>query len=119
MGTTVCIQHPKRTQTETGPSVGLPQQPHLALVSHNSWGLSNVLVLMEMTHLPEILQVPSCSLAAMATSAVTARSSSSSPQGMEPPPKKAHFGAFLWVSCQYKCGAAYCLRDFYFSYLCS
>jgi hypothetical protein len=54
-GVTVCVRQPKWTRTETGPSVGLPRHPGLALVSPNSRGSSVVPVLTESTHLLKIL----------------------------------------------------------------
>jgi hypothetical protein len=86
------------------------------LVTPNSRGSSVVPMLTESTHLLTILKVLSCSSAIMAATAMTERLSSSSPGGMETPPKKAHFRAFMRVSTQYVCGATFCLCGSCFSY---
>jgi hypothetical protein len=75
-------------------------------------------MLMELTHLLEISQVPSCSSVIMVTVAVTAGSSSSSPEGTEHPPKNAHFEAFLQVTYRYVCRVACWLCVSCFSYFC-
>jgi hypothetical protein len=72
-------------------------------------------MLMKLIHLFKILQVPSCLPAARGATAMMARPSSSSPEGKEPWPKKARFGAFLRVSSWYACGVLCCLCAPYFS----
>jgi hypothetical protein len=52
VGITVSELQPKRTQIGIGLSAGLPQQPHLTLVSPNSGGTCLVPMLMNSTHLP-------------------------------------------------------------------
>jgi hypothetical protein len=117
-GVTIGIRQPKQTWIETRPSASLPLQPLLTLVSPNSWGSSNVPMSMEPTHLLGILQLLSCLPAATVAMTMTAGSSSLSPKGTETPPKKAHLGAFLWVSSRYHCGVTHRLCDFSFSYFC-
>jgi hypothetical protein len=119
MGITVGVCKPNGTQAVTGPLAGLPQQPYLTLVSPNSRGRSIVPILMDLTHLPEISQVPLSSSAVVAATAMTAGSSSSSTEKIAPLPEKVHFGAFLRVSSRCMSGAAWWLYDFCFSCLCS
>jgi hypothetical protein len=57
-----------------------------------------MLVLTGPTYLFRILQVPLCSPATVVAMTMTTGLSSSSPERMEPRPKKAHLGAFLRVS---------------------
>jgi hypothetical protein len=101
VGITVGIWQLKQTWTEIGPLAHLPQKHHLTLVSPNPRGLSVVPVLTEPTHLLRISKVPSCMSIGTITMAMAAGPSSSGPRGTEPPPKKAHFGAFVQVSSRY------------------
>jgi hypothetical protein len=107
---------PPLTKTGMRPSAGSPQQPCLVSVSSDSRGMDILLELTKLTHLSGISQVPSSSTTAMAAMVGL---SSSSPRGAEPPPKKACFGALLWVSSRYVCGAATPLRGFCSFCLCS
>jgi hypothetical protein len=73
-------------------------------------------MLLQPTHLFGVAQVPLCLPTARGATTVTMRLSSSSPEGMKPPPKKAHFGAFMQVSSQYACGVICCLSGPCFSH---
>jgi hypothetical protein len=55
-------------------------------------------MLTKLTHLHGILPILPCSSAVMVAMTTIVGSSSSSPEGPEPLPKKARFRAFLWVS---------------------
>jgi hypothetical protein len=68
---------------------------------------------MKLAHLVGISQVPSGSMTATAAAAVMMRLTSLSCWGMEPPPKKARFGALLGMSSRYACGAAYPFHGFF------
>jgi hypothetical protein len=74
-------------------------------------------VLMGLTHLFWSSQVSPYLLASKGATTVTVVSSSLSPRGMEPLPKKAHLRSFRWVSSQYTRGVAYCLCGSCFSFL--
>jgi hypothetical protein len=109
VGIMVGEPRPKRGRTWTGSSVSLPQQPRLMPVSSDSKGMSILPTLKELTHLSWISQVSLSSAAAMA---MMAGFSSSCPGGTKHPPKRAHFGALMWVSYPYAHGAAYPLHGF-------
>jgi hypothetical protein len=64
-------------------------------------------MLMEPTCLLRIPRVPSSSSTNMVVMAVLVGLSSSSLGGMEPPPMKARYGAFLLESSRYECGVTY------------
>jgi hypothetical protein len=87
------------------------------MVSFNLNGMIILPALMELTHQLEILQASSSSTAPIVTIAEIVGSSSLSPGGTEPPPKKACFGALLRVSSQYVRGASYPSHGFFSSYL--
>jgi hypothetical protein len=107
----------KWTQTETEQLTSSPPQPRLMQVSPDSQTSNVVPVLMRLTHLFRIVQVPSClPIAEGATTMMVGPSSSSSGE-TEPPPKKSHLGSFLWMSSRYACGVTYCLCSSYFSRL--
>jgi hypothetical protein len=107
---------PKRTQTETGPSTGLLPLPRLVLVSPESRWMSVVSTLMKSTHLFGVLHVLSSVLVTGGASTMMVGPSSSSPERMEPPPKKARLRSFLRVSSLYAREVAHCLCGSRFSY---
>jgi hypothetical protein len=108
VGITVRVHQPTRTQTETGPSAGLPQHPCLALVSPNSRGVEHC-ACVDGTNSPTwdfigpVVLINRYGCHGCDSGVVLVKS-----WGMEPSSKKAHFGAFLWASSWYMCGAAYC-----------
>jgi hypothetical protein len=67
---------------------------------------------MELTHLSEVSLVLLSSAATMTIMVVTVGAPSSSLEGAEPPPKKAHSRACLPVSSQYACVAVYLSSSF-------
>jgi hypothetical protein len=83
-------------------------EPRLMLVCSDPQGMSVVLVLMKMTHILGVLQVPPSLPAVRVAMGVMAGLSSSGPKGAEPPYMKACPWSFLWMSSQY----AWCCPPF-------
>jgi hypothetical protein len=89
------------SRTKTGSVTGPPPQPHLALVCPDLQGVSVVLVVIGMSRLLGVLQVPPYSSAARVITAMLVGPSSSGAEDAEPPAKKVCPWFFLPVSSRY------------------